>query len=118
MSAPGWRCHLIDDFARGAQRIAIYRHDGDQLVYLTHWDEDGTPIISSVPAEISFDTSKLPRLPCEALAALGEAIRPGPTGAEVKRLEDNLSVERARVDRMLNALNAFLVSTDPKATSS
>lgn len=104
MIGGGWRCQLIDDFSLGGQRIAIYRHDGDTLVYLTDWDERGTPMIKALPMNESADTSKLPWLPYDALTALAEAVRPGPTQAEVKRLEDALLFERARVDRLLNAL--------------
>lgn len=48
------------------------------------------------------------RFPEGVLEALAETVKPGPSLAEVRRIEESLAVERARVERLLASAVATL----------
>jgi len=101
----GWQARVLDDmadFSRDHRRLVIWRRYGDRVELVTGFTEDGTAIVTDVgpegPEFRGFD------LPWEAFDAIGEAIVPGPSKAEVARIEEALTVERKRVDQALDRL--------------
>lgn len=101
-----WTARLHRDptgWFRREHRLLIFRRlpdgKGEQM---TGWDDDGTPIVTPFNAGQELPGAGF-RIPDEALPWLREEIEPGPSRAEVLRLEEALAVERARVDRFLAA---------------
>lgn len=97
-----WEAHLSegpDDWAARCTRLVLCRRlpngAGEQIV---GWTEGGLPLTEAVlPGAVLRPGFRVPR---EALASLRDAIDPGPSAAEVRRLEEALAVERARVDAL------------------
>lgn len=99
----GWEAHLHegpDEWARHERRLTIYRRNGDGSgEQLIGWDEFGMPEVEQVPAGAVMRAGF--RIPAEALPSLRDAIEPGPSAGEVRRLEEALEIERRRVDQAL-----------------
>lgn len=100
-----WEAHLHEgpsEWAARTTRLTLFRRlpggGGEQI---TGWSGGGHPIVEQVEEGALLHSGFL--VPTEALPSLRDAIEPGPTSGEVKRLEDALAVERARVDRALDA---------------
>jgi hypothetical protein len=105
-----WRAHVGYDFDAlrfDAARVVLYRRLGDDgAEQIVGFDADrfGAPILERTPAGTSARSHGL-LVPVEALQALAAAVTPGPAEREMARLEDALAVERARVDRVLSAID-------------
>jgi len=97
----GWRVHLVDDFMSHTTMLVVHRPTANGSEVLTGFTEDGHPIFEHVPPGV-VSPNNLPHLPIGALSALREAIQPGPSKQEMARLEDALTVERQRVDKILD----------------
>ncbi len=100
----GYRARAIDDMYTGGHRLYLFRElaDGRAETLL----EDGSWQVFDPMAVPPQNAGIL--LPTGGWNAIREhATPPGPTPGEVARLEEALTVERARVDR---TLAAFLTS--------
>jgi hypothetical protein len=100
----GWQAHVSDDahnWAADTFGVTFYkRHDngGQQII---GFDDSGWPIVGALePHAVPRPAFRIPR---EAVRALAEAVKPGPSQGEVKRLEEALAVERRRVDDIARA---------------
>jgi hypothetical protein len=104
----GWEVRLIDDWQRDGERLVVFRRLGEDRETLVRFSEEsGYPILRRDPdATNGPDISELPLLPYGVAEAIAATVRPGPSEAEVGRLEDALAVERGRVDRVLDTLIA------------
>lgn len=107
----GWQAHILDTpdgFMHDTRTIALFRRlpDGDTEVIIGITETGSAIVKRFAPAVVWEDP--LPQLPAGALAALAEAVKPGPSLAELARLEDALTVERGRVDLVLGTITATL----------
>jgi hypothetical protein len=105
MSTPyDWDCHIDTDWQTNQAVVIFHRHRGESMEVITGLDSNGRAIVTRYPAEtVTPDPTGL-RLPMEAIQALAERVKPGPSQGEIKRLEDALAVERGRVDALLARL--------------
>ena len=114
MIPTGWKVALVDDLIADGRRLIIYRHVGPGHVdVITGYTPDSIPIVDRHdPAQVLDFRGFL--MPYDALDALAEALKPGPTAGELARLTDALDVERDRVDRVLDAtVDAVRLATPP-----
>lgn len=98
-----WRAHIVEDFPLGLGRIQLGRILGDAVEILVGFTETGSPVFARQPPEVVTEVRALPALPMEAIRAIAAAVRPGPSEAEMALVREALKVERARVDRVLDA---------------
>lgn len=103
----GWRAHISDQFdpafARGFRRVHLWRRVGDgEIEVITGFNFDGYPVIERRPPGVTDEFRGL-AIPAEALQAIAEAVKPGPSTGELARLSDQLAVEQHRVDKLLDA---------------
>lgn len=97
----GWRVRIVDEFGHvDLQRVIIYRHVGDQNEVIRPTPTGAIEAKRYDPAVVADEPMGF-LLPRGALDAIAEAIKPGPSQGEVARLEEALTVERARVDALL-----------------
>lgn len=104
MSGYGWQVAIRDDFralATDCRRVHIYRRVGERLDVITGFTDDGDAVIESDPTDPQGFL-----LPVDALEAIAELLKPGPSQGETRRLEEALAVERRRVDDQLRAARA------------
>lgn len=100
---PEWRAHLVEDFAADASRLYLVRDVGDSMEIITGWADDGMPVVRNVDRYVALpDDVRGLLVPNSALQAIAERLRPDASGPEVRRLEEALKIERARVDRALD----------------
>lgn len=100
-----WRAHISDDFralATDLRRVVFYRRLGEASEVIIGFDPDGVPTVERHEPGTTIPAGFL--VPYEALEALAELLKPGPSQGETARLEETLSVERRRVDDMLAKL--------------
>lgn len=102
----GWEARVLDvahDFAYDSRTVVIRRRISDtEAEAITGFDDRGHPIVTRYEIMTTYPEPLL-KLPYGAIEALGEAIRPGPANRELARLEEAWAIERARVDRVLDA---------------
>lgn len=110
-----WRARISEDgrtFATDAAFVHIFRRDpaggSEQIV---GFDEQGWRVTENV------GHGMIPRFPGflfprEALESLAEQVKPGPSKAELARLEEALAVERVRIDRTLDAATSLPYRSD------
>lgn len=91
-----WRANITHDVLTQVATVAVYRRSGDRVEYVAC---DGT--IRTCEPNAGVPPSELLHVPADALAAIGEAIRPGPSHAQLECLLEALSIERLRVDRII-----------------
>lgn len=100
----GWQARVLDThegFMHDLRTLIVFRAEGDDLVALAGWTDTGTPVLTRWPRHaVSPDSTRL-QLPVGVLEAIAEAIKPGPSQGELARLEEALTVERTRIDRVL-----------------
>lgn len=104
MSGYGWQVAIRDDMlalATDSRRVHIFRRAGDRVEVITEFDSDGAAVIQSFDAATVDPTGFL--IPIDALEAIAELLKPGPSQGETRRLEEALAVERRRVDDVLAA---------------
>jgi ribosomal protein S16 len=104
----GWRAQVTDDWYGGIDNVRVQfarPHGPTELEYLVGFEDGGgngtaRPVfaVELVAATPEFRGFLIPR---EAVEALAEQVKPGPSQGEVKRLEEALTVERTRVDRWI-----------------
>jgi hypothetical protein len=94
------------DFINGSDKLYLAQRRPDGMV--SHLAADGTWRTVPDGAAIDFEVMRFPR---GALAAIADAVKPGPTEDVVRELRDALKIERERVDRVLDARR------NPQATS-
>jgi hypothetical protein len=93
----GWQAFHRDEFVSGRSRLFLYRPVGERIDINL---EDGTwQTIDADVVEPANAGWVLPRGGWEAIVAL---IEPDASKGEIQRLEEALTIERARVDRMLD----------------
>ena len=106
-----WKCHIHDASpAFFGQRVVFYRRLGDDIEVVIGATETGDVVLQRfgqheavpVPTDIGLI------FPLGAVEALAEAVKPGPSSAELKVLNDALDLERNRVDNMLSVLKGRL----------
>ena len=102
MNGYGWKAHLADDFLADGRRLFLHAKRGDVISLLTSFDEYGNGIMEEV-AEGAVPEFPGFHFPNEALEALAEVLKPGPTQEQLDELRASLDYERTRVDRMLAA---------------
>jgi len=98
-----WRARVLDegyDFARDQRRLVIWRNQGETTHVVTGFDEQGLPVITERPFGTASDFRGF-AIPDEAIEALAEWLRPGPSTSELGRMDEALAVERKRVDDLL-----------------
>lgn len=98
-----WRAHLDESFEHGALGVRLYlvdvRPDGT-IIYM-NGDGSATQVEEGV-SRPGYTGIVLPR-DAAALAAVADALgRHVPSVNEMRRLEQTLDVERARVDKILD----------------
>lgn len=94
----GWRAHLIvDDYGR-TTRLVLVRDVGDGRVEVNM--RDGSWLRTD--ADVVADPSPGYVLPMGAWDAIVELVLPKAKDGEIALLKDALSVERARVDQVLD----------------
>lgn len=109
----GWHAHLTDDWAVGGSRLFLVREAGpDDIEVVTGFTDDGFAVITRQGRAVRTDFPGL-LIPRDALDSLGALLRPDAGGPEVRRLEEALAVERARVDQLL----AVLTRQDRRVTT-
>lgn len=100
--ALGWHAHISDRFEIDAKLVTFWRRLGDDRTeIIVGFDPDGRPVTDTIPVGVRPEFPGL-AIPVDALQALAETVKPGPSSAEVGRLEDALTVERRRVDQVLD----------------
>lgn len=111
----GWQAHISDDFdavARDGRRVYLHRRLGDTVEVITGFTKAGDPHIDRSrerdPAVTMFRGLLIPG---DALVALAETVQPGPGAREVGRLEEALTVERMRNDRVVEQLLDYAAPT-------
>lgn len=98
-----WRAHLTDHLASDSQRVHLVRRvGGGELEVITGFAPNGTAEVTRYDVAAADPPGLL--IPTEAVEAIAAAVRPGPSHAEVAVTTEALDVERARVDRILDAL--------------
>lgn len=100
-----WKAHVAWDLVptMDARRVLVYRPlAADRVEVVTGFEADGRPVTEQLDPAVVHDFRGL-LLPAEAIQALAEAVKPGPSQGEVARLEEALAVERRRVDDTLAA---------------
>jgi hypothetical protein len=104
-STDGWLVAIETDHLRRFDILVMARRRGDDLDVITGLGHpgDGSPEITTVSAMMASTNEQRWVFPRGVLQAIAEHLKPGPGSDEVKRLEEALAVERARVDRCLNA---------------
>lgn len=102
-----WAVRLTDEFHPERMRLRMVRPSEWRGAEIVGFDEDGVPI------ETSHDGVALPAVdfpgflvPKDVVLAIAEAIKPGPSQGEARRLEEALALERERHDRIVAALLA------------
>lgn len=98
-----WRAHVSEDydaFALDARRVVFHRRVGDEREVIVGFSESGTAMVERSDPNTTIDFRGF-LIPPDALQALAELIKPGPSHGEVARLEDALAWERKRVDDVL-----------------
>jgi hypothetical protein len=102
-----WRAHVAEDYpalATDALRVVLYRRLGEgRCEQIIGFDDHGRRRVTTFDAMVDGPLRGL-LIPIEALEALAEALKPGPSAGETKRLEEALEVERRRVDDVLSTL--------------
>lgn len=101
-----WRAHVSEDYeamVMDARRVIFHRRLGDGGEVIVGFGESGHPIVESRDPNTVSDFRGL-LIPPDALEALAELLKPGPSRGEVARLEESLAVERRRVDDLLARL--------------
>lgn len=101
----GWKARVTEspaDFARDTKRLMVgdFQRD-DSYAVLTGFGEDGHAVLTTHARGTANNDFPGFALPNGALAAIRNAIEPGPSVAELRRLEQALDVERSRVDAVL-----------------
>ena len=104
-----WQAYLSQhrgEFLRQQTRVILHRRIGDTREIIKGFDHNGWAIVEaqSITDAVSEDEPLGFVVPTDALEAIAEAIKPGPSRAEMKRLEEALAVERARVDGVLGLI--------------
>lgn len=97
-----WRAHVSEDYrdlATDTRRVVLWRNIGEETEVVMSLT-DGAVTVGRQPFGVASDFRGLV-VPREALDALAEVIKPGPSQGETKRLEEALAVERRRVDELL-----------------
>jgi hypothetical protein len=101
----GWQVHVSDDahnWAADSLGVTLYRRDTEGGEQIIGFDDQGWPIIERLlPLAVPRPGFRIPR---EAVHALAEAVKPGPSQGEVKRLEEALAHEREQVRRLMDRI--------------
>lgn len=97
-----WQIHVSEDFMLGADMVIVYAKLPDGSVdFLQSCDIDGQTVMFHVNEGALDRQLKGLALPKGVLEAIAEHVKPGPSQGEIKRLEEALTIERARVDDLL-----------------
>lgn len=97
-----WRCHVDTDWNTGEERLHLVRRtSGGDVLVVTGFDDEGRPVVDRFQIEAAAPATPAMRLDPDMLAAVAARLNPGPSQGEVRRLEEALAVERARVDLLL-----------------
>ena len=101
-----WKCHIHDASPTFfGQRVVFYRHLGDDTIEaMVGVNEHGDGVLQQFPRGVAVPTDIGLIFPLGAVEALAEAVKPGPSSAELKVLNDALDLERSRVDNVLREL--------------
>lgn len=103
----GWRARITPDIVSDCDKVELVQVlvvDSDRLaIFPTEWSSDGKPVMYQQDAAGALVEPTPLWLPRGAVAAIQQAGEPsgGAARAEIRRLEEALAVERARVDRLL-----------------
>ena len=104
-----WRVHIVDDYIRHGVRLHIYRHLNHERVQELGIVDGELTVSSFLAGEMQPDNFGI-RLQYEMLEplrlALNERLGPMVGEAEVRRLEESLEVERARVQQVIDMATA------------
>lgn len=103
MTGYDWQVGIRDDMealATDSRRVHIYRRRGERTEVITGFTE-GRAVVESFDPANTGPAGLL--LPVDALEAIAELLKPGPSQGETRRLEEALAVERRRVDDVLAA---------------
>lgn len=94
-----WQVHITDDWSHiDTANVVIFRHVGDGVEVMQSIEQGSATITTVEPGAALPPALHIPR---SALEAIAEKLRPGPSSAEVARLEEALTIERRRVDEVL-----------------
>ncbi len=98
-----WQAHIADDFDPFTQRVVIYRRWGDDTTEIvTGFDANGSPVVTRLERNPATGGVGI-RLPIGALDAIAEAVKPGPSRAELAVTREWLDTERERVERLIDS---------------
>lgn len=103
MSDPtfGWSARVQRSEAWLSDDVVLWRQHADsRSEVITGFTADGDPILTVIEQGVRY--GNVLRLPMGAAFAIAEALKPGPATGELARITDALSIERARVDRVLD----------------
>lgn len=103
MSDPthGWLASVQRSDHWFSDDVILFRRAGTgHHEVVTGFTPDGDPILTVLTEGASWGQRL--RLPAGAALAIAEALKPGPATGELARITDALSIERARVDRVLD----------------
>ena len=92
----GWQVHFEHEFMRDGWRMHLWRRVGNEVEVAS-----GTLTVTRMESGVEPVTSGL-YLPGDAYQAIVSAIDPPAHAAEVRRIEEALAVERARVERLID----------------
>lgn len=98
-----WRAHITPAFEMFGDRVVLFRSLGNLIEIIEGFDADGVPQITRYEPTVTPPRPAGILLPAGSLAAIVEAVKPGPSTSELKVLTDALTIERARVDKVIDS---------------
>jgi hypothetical protein len=98
----GWRVYVRTNPLTMADEAVIISGEEEATCVMSISGDRAT--MQHVAPGVRVPESAWLQYPQGVLAAIAEAVKPGPSQGEVKRLEEALAVERGRVDELLRKL--------------
>lgn len=104
MSDPyDWQVHIEREWQHmGQSRVIIFRRSPNRAIEVMTGLGAGGDAIFTRYEDGAQVTERGILLPTAALHAIADTLKPGPDSAELGRVVEALTVERARVDRILD----------------
>jgi hypothetical protein len=96
-----WKCHVETDWATNQDRVIIHRRIYDDVAIVTGVDDNGVAVVTTFEPGIAPTTAGI-TLPEGAAQAIAEAVKPGPSTAELSVLREWLAAERDRTERIID----------------
>jgi hypothetical protein len=107
MSDYDWKVHISYEWETMSDRLFIHRSTSEGTQVIVGFDTTSGGYSSGAPITETFPDAHQPsfrgfRLPSGVIRAIAEQAKPGPSQAEIDRLQEALDFERYRVDRVID----------------